>query len=702
MSLPGTRNELTHAWADALSATAYVPRSEDQITHLLGGLLDRLIETLTQAAFSPHAGVEIGAQLVADGFAGGQSLGVTVELLTQALPANEELSTVAGLPGKVASLLGALTSGYVAALRRQTLDQQEDIKRALTRAIRDSEARFREAFISTPVGLGISELTGELTKTNSALSDILGYTAAELAGRDVHDLFHPEDAGELAVAYQDLVEGHRPRFRARVKLLAATGDPIWGSIGVSVLRNRQGKPTHHVTMIEDISDQHHLEQRLREQALHDVLTGLPNQEYFWIHLNTVLERAHPEATVTLCKIDLDGFSVINDGHGHDGGNLVLRSVANRLQELVSGQDAMVARFGADEFVIVIEDSRDPVSLVSLAKNINAELSEPVYFGDHGLAVSTGVGLVRRPARGTAAAELVRVTDTALHRAKRIGRGQWGIDDPVADARERTRYTLATAMPGAWENGAVTLRYQPVVRLNPADDADRILAVQALLHWEHPEHGVLAPEECLALAEQTGLILSIGPWLLQQACAALRDWRDQLAGASPLIRVDLTTCLAQDPDLMAVLRDTLDSSRLRPEDLQLGIPIGPLVAGSPECEDNLHTLAGAGFRTVLTHYAQAVGNMITLQSHPVQAVDITDSLVSVAARRPDSVVRKALIALLPLIHDTGATVFVSDIDTAEQADWWRSIGADFARGTAFAPACKQDEILTLLKSGVVSA
>lgn len=698
MSVPGSRDELTHAWSDALSATAYVPRSEDQVTHLLGDLLDRLIDTLTQATFSPHAAVEIGAQLVAAGFAGGQSLGATVQFLTQALPANEELSTVAGLPGKVAALLGALTSGYVTALRRQTLDQQEDVKRALTRAIRDSEARFREVFTSTPVGLGISELTGQLTKTNSALSDILGYTPAELAGRDVHDLFHPEDAGGLAVAYQDLAEGHRPRFRARVKLLAATGDPIWVSVGVSVLRNGQGKPTHHVTMIEDISDQHYLEQRLREQALHDVLTGLPNQEYFWIHLQAVLERAHPGATVTLCKIDLDGFSVINDGHGHDGGNLVLRSVAKRLQQLVSGQDAMVARFGADEFAIVIEDSRDPVSLVTLAKNINAELSEPVYFGDHGLAVSTGIGLVRRPARGTAAAELVRVTDTALHRAKRIGRGQWGIDDPPADARDRARYTLATAMPGAWENGNVTLRYQPVVRLNPAtDDADRILAVQALLHWEHPEHGVLAPEECLALAEQTGLTLSIGPWLLQQACAALRDWRDRLAGASPLIRVDLTTCLAQDPDLMAVLHDALDSTRLRPQDLQLGIPTGPLVAGCPGCEDNLHTLADAGFRTVLTHYGQAVGNLVTLQSQPVQAVDITDPLVSVAAHQPDSVVRKALIALLPLIHDTGATVVVSGIDTAEQADWWRSIGADFARGTAFAPACKPDEIPTLLKS-----
>ncbi len=672
--------------------TAYVPLSQDQIAHFLRGLLDGLIDALTQATFSPRAAADVGARLVRRGFAGERSLGVTVEILAQALPAQDELGTVAGLPDKVASLLGELASGYATALRRWTLDQQEEVKSALVRAIRESEARFREVFTSTPVGIAISQLNGPMTQTNDALSDILGYPPTELVGREVGSLFHPDDAAALAAAYQGLVDGPRSRFRTRAKLLAANGDTTWAYLAVSLLHDAAGTPTHHVTMVEDVTDVHLLEVRLRHQTLHDLLTGLPNQEYFWIHLTTVLERAKPGATVTLCKIDLDGFAVVNDGHGHEAGNLVLRSVAGRLQRLVAGQTVLVARFGADEFAVVIEDSPSPPDLATLAKDINAELSEPVYLGEHGLSVSAGIGLVRSPARGIAAVELVRAADATLHRAKRIGRGQWGLHDPPADAAERARYALATAMPAAWENGQVALCYQPLVRLDPtADDAGRIVAVQALLHWQHPERGLLAPEECAALAEQTGLVLSIGPWMLQQACAALRGWRDQLGAATPPVRVDLTTHLAQDPDLVAVLHGVLNQTRLRPQDVQLGIPVELVVDDRGAAEDNLRTLAEVGVWTVLTRYGQAVGNLATLECLPVRAVDVTDQLVRLTDEQSASAVREALTTLVPLIRRTGTAVVVAGIDSAEQADWWRHAGADSARGTAFAGPCPPEDI-----------
>ncbi|MGH4025758.1 MAG: putative bifunctional diguanylate cyclase/phosphodiesterase [Pseudonocardiaceae bacterium] len=693
---PASREDLARAWWAALRATCYMPLPAGQAANLIAGLLDRLVEALTQDTFAPHPAAEVGARLVKDGFVGARSLGVTLELLAQTLPTQAELQPVAGLSGKVASLLGELASGYATALRRRTLDQQEEVKSALVRSIRMGEAKFREVFDAAPLGIAISRLDGPITDTNITLGEILGQTPASLTDCDIRELFHPEDAGLLAAIYQNLANGQRSRFRARVKLLDANGDTTWASLAVSLLRDAEGTPTHHVTMVEDVTDVHLLEERLRHQTLHDLLTGLPNQEYFWIHLQTVLERARPGTTITLCKIDLDGFAVINDGHGHEAGNLVLRAVATRLKQLVEDQPAMVARFGADEFVIVIEESANPPDLVALAKAINSELSEPVYHGDYGLAVSAGIGLARRPAHGSEAAELVRIADTTLHRAKRIGRAQWGLDDPHADAGERAQYTLAMAMPGAWENGQVTLRYQPLVRLDPvAADCKRIVAVQALLHWEHPARGVLAPEECVALGEQTGLVISIGPWMLQQACAALRAWRDLLGTGTPPLRVDLTAHLAHDPDLMAVLRDALNSTRLRPEDLQLGIPIGPIFAGCHDTEDNLRALADAGVGIVLTRYGQTIGNLAMLENRPVQAVDITDPSVRVSALQPDSIVREALGALVPLIRRTGTAVVVGNVDSAEEADWWRSIGLDSARGAAFAASCEPEHIPALL-------
>jgi predicted signal transduction protein with EAL and GGDEF domain len=211
-------------------------------------------------------------------------------------------------------------------------------------------------------------------------------------------------------------------------------------------------------------------------------------------------------------------------------------------------------------------------------------------------------------------------EATLRRAKQTGRGQWELYDPITDAEQRAWYALATAMPEAWENGQLTLCYQPLIRLDPtAADAGRTVALAALLCWEHPERGAVAHEDCLALTEQTGLILTIGPWMVQQACEQLRHWRDQLGMAVPPVRVDLTTYLTQDPDLVAVVLGALAAPQLRLEDIQLGMPVEAIVAVHGDAVDNVGTLADIGVRTVLTWYGQAVGNLVLLESLHIPAL-----------------------------------------------------------------------------------
>lgn len=701
--LPTSRAGLERVWADGLGATGYVPLAHEEIDQVLSGALGELIDALGRPEFSARPATAVGARLVRTGFTGERSLGVTVEILGSALPAQDELAGVENLPGRVVSLLGALVTGYTGEFRRWTLDQQEAAKRALLRAKdeaerarRVSEARFREVFESAPLGVAISALNGSITDSNAALSEILGEPPAELAGRNIGELFHRDDAGRLSVSYQELAMGRRHRYRTRAKL-ATLEDANWGSVSVSVLRDADDNPTHHVTMVEDFGDVHLLEQQLRHQTLHDLLTGLPNQEYFWIHLRAMLEGAGPGAAITLCKIDLDRFAAVNDGHGHEAGNQVLRTVARRLQALVVGEQAMVARFGADEFALIIVDSAATRDVAGLAAEINAVLSEPVRYGGHALTVSAGVGAVRRPAREMSATELVRAADATLHRAKRSGRGQWGLHDPRADADERARYGLATEMPVAWDDGLVEPCYQPVVGLGP-DAGDRITAIVALLRWAHPQHGVVGHDECVELAGRTGLILSLGPWLLRQACRQLHRWREEFGAAVPPIRVDLTPDLAQDPDLVAVVQGALTEARLQPGDVQLGIPLTPVPTDSAT-EDNLRVLADAGICTVLTCW-ETVGTLAILEAELVSAVDVADHLVraatgQAATGQPASVLREALSTLVPLVRRTGATVFVAGVDSAEQADWWRQAGADSARGAVFGPPCGPDEMARLL-------
>jgi diguanylate cyclase (GGDEF)-like protein/PAS domain S-box-containing protein len=692
-----TLAELARAWSDAMSSNSEVPIPAYWVEECLRDQLGRLVDVLRNQEYRPELTTLVGETLVSKGFTGEHALARTLEVLRRALPRMPELHTISELDSKIPSLLDGMSSGYTAALPRRTLEDREIWYRDVVTSILDM-------FDSAPLGLAISRLDGTVTEIDSGLTEVLQYPPAKLAGQELGEIFHPDDAATLTAAYQGLsdrtqgpysCEGRKRGFQRKVKLLAANGDTIWAVLTVLVLRDAAGNPTHHLTMIEDITDRQLLEQRVRHQTLHDLLTGLPNRLHFAIHLEAVLER-NRQAAVLLCKIDLDRFAVVNDGLGLGSGDFMLRSVAARLQGLFVGEQAFLARFGADEFAVLIEESPTTPSAATLATLINAELSEPVYFAGRALSASACIGFVRRTPGEADANELIRAGEATLHRAKRTGRGQWAMYDPPADAQQRAQYALAADMPAAWENGEIALSYQPLVRLNSATaDAGSIVAFVILLHWEHPEHGVVTHEDCLELAEQTGLVLSIGPWMLQEACDQLRDWRDQLGVPVPPVRVDLTTHLTQDPDLVAVVRAALTKAQLPPEELQVGMLTEVIVTGHGDAVDNVGTLADIGVPTVLTRYGQALGSLALLESLPVHGVELAGPWVGATAPKHDSVVRSALASLVPLIGRTGATVAVTGIDTVEEADWWRRVGADLARGVAFAPPVKPETVPALL-------
>jgi PAS domain S-box-containing protein/diguanylate cyclase (GGDEF)-like protein len=332
--------------------------------------VDRVVDTLKQEPFTPEPVAEAAPTLVRRGFTGEQSLGRTIEVLARFLPTLPELSAVPDLTDRVASMLGALVAGYSIALRRQGFAERQ--------------AWFRAVFDSAPVGMVLSRLDGTIAETNGALTEILHHRPTELTGRDVAELFDPDDAARLRTAYQALTEGKRGRLQRRVRALTGRGDTTWVVLTVSLLRDAAGNPIRHVTMIEDVADQQLLEQRVRHQSLHDLLTGLPNRLHFAIHLEEQLERDR-NAVITLYKIDLDSFGVVTDGLGMGIGDLLLRSVAERLQVLVEGEDAFVARFDADGFAILIKESLTTPKAATFAARINAELSEPVHLAGRGLA-----------------------------------------------------------------------------------------------------------------------------------------------------------------------------------------------------------------------------------------------------------------------------------------------------------------------------
>ena len=691
--------ELARTWAAVASRTTYLPMSEEEIEQFLTRLINRLVMAVTSVPVDAQTPIEVAAELVAYDLTGSTSIGRSIEVLGGGLPRLAELRHIERRDAVLLRVLGSLASGYAEALRQRTLYEQDQTTRAVLHAKQDaerdlqvSEARFRQVFSEAAVGIAISDLDGTLVHANRVFADMVGRGSEDLIGAALPKLLHTEDDPTLSAVYLEFVSREEPYFRCQGRLTAADGEVVWAVLAGSLLCDPGGVSTHHLIIADDITEVKLLQQELPRQSLHDRLTGLPNEHYFMSHLHNVLERSAPSDQVTVFRVNLDSFSVINDGLGRATGEELLCSVAGRLQELVTGERAMVARMGADDFAILIEGGMDRRALSLFAPTINVRLCEPVHLNNRGISVSAGVGVVSWDAGGISADELIRTADVSLRQAKHTGRGQWRFYDLERDVQQQKRSRLAAEIPGAWEFGEIGVLYQPVCGL----DDGRIAALQAVLRWDRADGTVVDNSECLELAERTGLVVSLGGWIWE-TCSRQIQLALCRADRAPLLRVDLTAQLSQDPDLVQVVRGALSATGLRAERLRVGVPLKALVRGRGDVVDNVGVLADLGVEVVLLGVATGPDYLAYLEDLQVGAVEIASDIVARIAKWPrgDSVLARAIRHAIPLVHSTGATVIVPGVDTPEQAQWWRAAGADTAWGAHFGPPVPGVDLPALL-------
>ncbi|WP_158073422.1 putative bifunctional diguanylate cyclase/phosphodiesterase [Actinophytocola xanthii] len=676
------RVELVTRWARELDQVIYLARSRDDIEHALTSALDDVVRTLTADPFRPERAAVVAERLVELGLTSSESLERSIEVLGKGMPHLPELDGIDAAAEKLVRVLSTMARGFSDGMRQRLFDEQEGLTRALIqarenaeRALSDSEARFEEIFSTSSVGMAISDLDGTLLRTNRALAAILGHRGPLSAAR-LEDLFHAEDAEYLRLRYQVLLEDDSLPFRERRRLLREDGEEALVFLSASVLRDPDGTPRYFVTSAEDVSDKHLLEGQLQFQATHDVLTGLANRSRFTGRLEEALRGSCSHDDVTVFHLDLDGFRTVNNGLGRDAGDRLLQTVASRLREVFGEESATVARFDGDEFAVLVENTPATPSIASLAARINDELAEPVYIGEHGVAATATIAVMHRPPHDALPAEILRATDLTLQRLKTTGRRQWGVVDAEANERDRELFSLASSMPGAWENGEIALEYQPLV--SAADR--RPVALQALLRWNHPDYGRLDHTRCLEALAETGLAMPIGRWMLDQACTQLSGWAARSDEPLPKLYVELSTELAGDPDLIATVHGVLTAAHLEPERLRLGMPVQALCRVDGLAEDNLDVLTDLGMEVVLYEFGNSRGDLACLEDLPVHAVKMAGKVVSRVARQGDNALfTRSIRQLVPLIRDSGTPVIVGNVDSQAQYDWWRAIGVDALQG-----------------------
>lgn len=432
-----------------------------------------------------------------------------------------------------------------------------------------------------------------------------------------------------------------------------------------------------------------LEMQMAHKAMHDALTGLPNRTLFHDRLKHAVMRAkRHQSMLGVMFIDLDGFKPINDGLGHDVGDLLLKALGRRLQEGLRASDT-AARFGGDEFMVLCEDVADEQHVISIAERLQAAVAEPFRIAGHDLAVSSSMGIVVSTGHEESADSLIRNADAAMYRAKRQGVSYEMFDDGMR-SRVRARARTESDLHRAIEEREFRLLYQPQVDLR----SGRVVGLEALLRWDHPERGVVEPAEFLWLAEETGMITKIGEWALRQSCLHARAWGAR--NGSPLrVSVNLSARQHRDPDLVDLVERILTETRTDPATLCLEITENVLVNDADAAAQTLHALKSLGVRLSIDEFGTGHSSLGSLKRFPLDMLKVDRSFVS--GLGTDTEDAAIVTAIINLAHSLGLQTVADGVETKEQVDELRALGCDVGQGFYFARPRPSDAIAELLGS-----
>ncbi len=675
-------------WSRAVFPVTSTSLTRPEFEKQLLPLARRLRAGLLARSFDADTGKEVGAALVEAHCTDPEALSRALDCVDAYLVLycgedgpQEELRT------RASRLQHAMAAGYAQALRERTLAEQEAIARAalqaqgvVAQALHATEARFRAVFEGAAIGIGISDLEGNLLECNGAMLRMFGGSEQTVRGRNVRDWTHAEDAPQVWRLYEELVRGEREHYHTEKAFYRPDGTVLWTNLTVSLLRDADGRPQYQLALMEDTTERRLLNLRLRYEATHDALTGLPNRTLFFERLEKVLS-AGGNQRFGLCYLDLDGFKTINDSLGHAAGDRLLVEVADRLQSCATAPGEMVARLGGDEFVALTTGPDTDREVDELATRIQYALVAAVRIDGRVLSVRGSIGIVEGPAAERSPAEVLRSADITMYRAKSAGGNRFELADPEADARAITRHGLTTALPAALERGEFFIEYQPLVHLGDGG----VRGAEALVRWLHPQHGVLGPDRFIPLAEHTGLIVPLGRWVLEQAVDQARQWRERSGDTDPVrINVNLSPCQLTHPGLVQDTVDILERAGVEPRVLCLEVTASALIGADDDLLKPLRRLAEMGVDIALDDFGTGYSNLANLRRLPVSVLKLDRSFTQGMQQFPaDPVDLKIVEGIVSLAHSLDLAVTVEGVETGAQAEQLRLLGCDTAQGWYYA-------------------
>ncbi|MBT9613601.1 MAG: PAS domain S-box protein [Burkholderiales bacterium] len=557
---------------------------------------------------------------------------------------------------------------------------------------RRAEARMRQlssALEQTADSVLITDMRGIIEYANPAFAQITGYALTEILGQNPRLVKSGQhDAAFYQKLWQTILAGEI--YNEVIINRRKDGRFYYEEKTITPLKDAAGHITHFVSTGKDVSERMHAQQQLTHMAQHDALTELPNRILLLDRLNQAISRARwHKRIVAVLFVDLDRFKTINDTLGHDTGDLLLQQLAARFSACVREGDT-VARFGGDEFVILLDDVANEGDIRSLATKVLGALAPTFEIAQQRLYITASIGVSLYPNDGEDASTLLKHADVAMYRAKELGKNTYQFYSADMSARAFERLTLESSLRHALERGELRLFYQPVIDLRNGS----ICSVEALLRWQHPDFGLVLPNDFIAVLEDTSLIVPAGEWVLATACAQLDAWHQQ---GWPALRlaVNLSPRQFQGGDLMRVLQPALALLHCPPSQLELEITESMLMqqsGGNLQMLDALHAL---GVCLAIDDFGTGYSSLSYLRRFPVDTLKIDRSFVRDIPGDPDD--SAITTAITVLAQSLKLSVIAEGVENEAQRDFLSQLGCHLMQGYLFSKPLPPEEITHLLET-----